>query len=89
MQTKSRPNFTVWSQPNCQGCTMAKQLIERSGYQYNELMIGINGVTKEDFFKAVPNARSVPQVFMDGKLIGGFNELKEALLDYTKTTKVV
>ena len=89
MQTNSRPNFVVWSQPNCVGCSMAKSLIERSGYQYSELMIGINGVSKEDFFKAVPNARSVPQVFMDGKLIGGVNELKEALLDYTKRTKVV
>lgn len=89
MQTKSKPNFVVWSQPNCQGCSMAKMLIERQGFQYSERMIGVNGVSKEDFLKAVPNARSVPQIFMDGKLVGGYNELKEALLDYAKTTKVV
>lgn len=88
MQTKSKLDFLVWSQPNCPGCDMAKKLIERNGYQYTERLIGVT-TTKEEFFKAVPTARSVPQIFINGKLVGGFNELKEALLDYTKTTKVV
>lgn len=87
MQTKSKPSFVVWSQPSCVGCDMAKQLLRRYGYAYEELIIGEN-TTKDAFFKAVPTARSVPQVFMNGKLVGGINELKEALLDYTKTTKV-
>lgn len=29
----------------------------------------------DQFLEAVPNARTVPQVFLDGKLIGGYTEL--------------
>jgi len=33
--------------------------------------------TKEQLLEAVPNARTVPQIFLDDKLIGGFTELKQ------------
>ena len=33
--------------------------------------------TKEQLLEAVPTARTVPQIFLDDKLIGGFTELKK------------
>ena len=44
-------------------------------------MIGINGCTKKDLIDAVPTARSVPQIFLDGKYVGGLPELKQILLN--------
>jgi glutaredoxin 3 len=38
-----------------------------------------DGWTKEQLLEAVPTARSVPQIFLDEELIGGFNELKAKL----------
>jgi glutaredoxin 3 len=35
--------------------------------------------TKEQLLEAVPTARTVPQIFLDDKLIGGFQELKKHL----------
>jgi glutaredoxin len=35
--------------------------------------------TVEELFKLVPEARTFPQVFIDGKPIGGFVELKNIL----------
>lgn len=91
MQTNSNINSAeVWSQPNCTWCTQAKKLLESSGIPYVEKMIGSNGITKEDFFKAAPGARTVPQIVLNGKLVGGFEELRKALAsDNTKTTKVL
>ena len=37
------------------------------------------GYTKEDLLEAVPTARAVPQIFLDGELVGGFYELKKRL----------
>jgi glutaredoxin len=91
MQTNlNKPKLvTIWSQPNCTACTSAKTLLTQLEIPYNELMVGTNGITKEDFFKAVPNARSVPQIFADGEYIGGFMELKKAVIgDYTKAIKI-
>jgi len=69
----------VWSKYNCPYCEQAKQLLAQRGISYEERKIG-DGYDKEDLLEAVPNARSVPQIFLDDELIGGFNELRERLL---------
>lgn len=80
MQTNLKPKAaTVWSQPNCPACTSAKALLNREGIAYRELMIGVNGVSREDFFQAVPGARSVPQIFLDDTYVGGYDKLAEVL----------
>lgn len=71
----------VWSQTNCPACTEAKKLLERFSIPYSEKMIGVNGYSKKDLIDRVPTARSVPQVFMDGKYVGGLLELKRLLLN--------
>jgi glutaredoxin 3 len=38
-----------------------------------------DGWTKEQLLESVPDARSVPQVFLDGAYVGGINELKRKL----------
>jgi len=38
-----------------------------------------DGYTREELLEAVPNARTVPQIFLDGELVGGFTELKARL----------
>jgi glutaredoxin 3 len=48
------------------------------GIQFEEKKIG-DGYTREELLEAVPTARSVPQIFLDNTLIGGFTELKEYL----------
>jgi glutaredoxin 3 len=69
---------TVWSKYHCPYCDQAKALLTQKGYQIDERKIG-DGYTKEELLKAVPNARTVPQIFLDDKLIGGFTELKQHL----------
>jgi glutaredoxin 3 len=68
----------VWSKYHCPYCDQAKALLTSKGIQFEERKIG-DGYTKEDLLEAVPTARTVPQIFLDDKLIGGFNELKQKL----------
>jgi glutaredoxin 3 len=69
----------VWSKYHCTFCEQAKQLLAQRGIPYEERKIG-DGWTKEELLEAVPTARTVPQIFLDGELVGGFTELKERLL---------
>jgi glutaredoxin len=71
-------NAIVWSKYNCSFCDQAKALLKQKGIVVEEKKIG-DGYTREDLLEAVPTARTVPQVFLDGELIGGFNELKKRL----------
>lgn len=65
---------TVWSKYNCPYCEQAKALLKQKGIVYEEKKIG-DGYTKEDLLEAVPTARTVPQIFLDEKLIGGYTDL--------------
>jgi glutaredoxin 3 len=66
----------VWSKYHCPYCDQAKALLTQKGIEFEEKKIG-DGFTKEDLLEAVPTARTVPQIFIDDQLIGGFNELKQ------------
>jgi len=68
----------VWSQTRCTYCDQAKALLKNKGIQYEERMLG-DGWTKQDLLEAVPNARSVPQIFLNEEYVGGFTELKQKL----------
>ncbi len=65
----------VWSKYHCPFCDQAKMLLTQRGIAFEERKIG-DGYTREELLEAVPGARTVPQIFLDEKLIGGFTELK-------------
>jgi glutaredoxin len=68
----------VWSKYNCTFCDQAKALLKQRGIPFEERKIG-DGYTKEELLEAVPTARTLPQIFVDDQLIGGFTELKAHL----------
>jgi glutaredoxin len=65
---------TIWSKYHCPYCDQAKALLNQKGIQFEEKKIG-DGYTKEELLEAVPTARTLPQIFLDDKLVGGFTEL--------------
>jgi len=72
-------NAIIWSRDNCPYCIQAKTLLEQKGIEYEERKIG-EGYTREDLLEVAPRARTVPQIFLDGELIGGFTELRAKFL---------
>ena len=69
----------IWSKYHCPFCDQAKALMGAKGIEFEEKKIG-DGYTKEDLLEAVPNARTVPQIFINDELVGGFTELKKKLM---------
>jgi glutaredoxin-related protein len=68
----------VWSKNACPYCDQAKNLLKLKGIEFEERNIS-KDYTKEQLLEAVPTARTVPQIFLDWELIGGFTELKKHL----------
>ena len=64
----------MWSKPDCPYCVKAEKLLKLKGYEVEERKIGF-GWNREQLFEAVPNARTVPQIFLDGEYIGGYDNL--------------
>lgn len=65
----------VWSKLNCSYCDRAKALLQQKNIEYEERIIGIKW-TKENLLESVPTARTVPQIFIDGVYVGGYDQLK-------------
>jgi glutaredoxin 3 len=68
----------VWSKDFCPFCVQAKALLESKGIEFEERNVSQDW-TREQLLEAVPNARTVPQIFLDQELVGGFNELRQRL----------
>ena len=68
----------VWSKPACPFCVKAKNLLKNKGIEYEEKNIA-EGYKIEDLLALVPNARTMPQVWLDGEYLGGYKELEEKL----------
>lgn len=64
----------LYSKPNCGWCDSAKTLLGNRNLLYNEIQIG-RDISREDFMERFPTVRSVPLIFIDGRHIGGYNDL--------------
>jgi len=68
----------IYSKPNCTYCDKAKSLVKKLGMTYEEKIFGKDFQTPEELYEAVgKQVRTMPQIKIDGILIGGYNQLVE------------
>jgi glutaredoxin len=71
----------LYSKDNCGYCVKAKSLLNNLGLTYTEKKIE-NFLTTEALFEEIgKQVRSMPQIKINGELIGGYNQLVEYLID--------
>ena len=75
--------IVIYSKNNCQFCTKAKHLVKTLGLEYVEKSLEKDFDSDpvklvEDIGKQV---RTMPQVKIDDKLVGGYNQLIEYFAD--------
>lgn len=59
----------------CPYCTRAKSLLRAKGVEVTEYDITMGGPKREEMLSRAPGRSTVPQVFIDGKHIGGSDDL--------------
>ena len=75
--------IVIYSKNNCQFCTKAKHLVKTLGLEYVEKSLEKDFDSDpvklvEDIGKQV---RTMPQIKIDDKLVGGYNQLIEYFAD--------
>ena len=75
--------ITVYSKNNCVFCTKAKTLLKNLGLEYEEKSLEKDfGSDPSKLIEDIgKNVRTMPQIKIDGKLIGGYNQLVEHFAD--------
>ena len=71
----------IYGKDNCPFCDRAlhkaqAMMQETSEHEYSYWKLG-KDFTREDLFEKFPNARTFPQITVDGELVGGWTEFEK------------
>ena len=72
-------NVVIYSKSSCHNCTTAKNLLASKRIGYIEMHQDTDQYEFEKMLKAYPDARQMPQCFINGQRVGGLAGLQAAL----------
>lgn len=64
----------IYTKANCAYCVFAKKLLDAKQVAYQEIRIDLDDQQRVEMEK-LSGRRTVPQIFINGQAIGGFNDL--------------
>jgi len=65
----------IYTKAFCGYCVRAKALLERKGVSFEEYDITMGGPKRQEMLERAPGRTTVPQIFIDGRHIGGSDDL--------------
>ncbi len=69
------PNIEVYSSLFCPYCARAKNLLKKKGVAFTEIDVDGDPAARIAMMERAEGRTSVPQIFLDGELIGGSDDL--------------
>ena len=70
-------NVEIYTKSWCPFCTHAKKHLDRKGVAYQEIDVTTNAVRELEMVKRSKRF-TVPQIFIDGRHLGGSDDLRDA-----------
>ena len=74
-KTKSLKKVVIYTTNYCPYCTAAKKLLKSKKISFQEIDLTNDDAMREKLVQMSGGRETVPQIFIDGKSIGGYNEL--------------
>ena len=62
----------------CPYCVMAKQFLQRKGLGFEEVRVDTDPARRGEMLQRSDGRRTVPQIFIEGQHVGGFDDLVAA-----------
>jgi glutaredoxin-like protein len=76
-EAKPPDEVVIFTRAGCPHCARAKELLEQGGFDYVEF--ALDDSIRGRVVRALADQTSVPQVFINGELIGGADELERSV----------
>ena len=76
---------TIYTTEYCPYCIAAKRLLTSKRVKFEEIDVSDNDELRDKLVQMSGGRETVPQIFVDGKCIGGYDELVE----YYKSGKTI
>ena len=68
----------IYTTAVCPYCVAAKNLLKSKGLQWTETRVDADPVRREEMLTRSAGRRTVPQIFVNGHHVGGFDDLAAA-----------
>ena len=68
-------SIVIYTTPYCAYCVAAKRLLDSKGVLYREIPVGGRPDLRSEM-ESLSGRRTVPQVFIDNRPVGGFDSLR-------------
>jgi glutaredoxin 3 len=68
------PKIEIWGTEFCGYCSAARMLLKKKGLEYEDVSVSRDPGLRQEMERR-SGRRSVPQIFIDGRPVGGFDEL--------------
>jgi glutaredoxin 3 len=68
----------IYTTAMCPYCVSAKAYLQRKGLEYSEVRVDTDPARREEMLSRSGGRRTVPQIFIDGVHVGGFDDLVAA-----------
>ena len=65
----------IYSSPFCGYCARAKKLLESKGVRYQDIDVMAEPKRKPEMIERAGGRTTVPQIFIDGRHVGGCDDL--------------
>lgn len=66
----------VYTTTFCPFCVRAKRLLKSKGVEFAEIDVTHDDELRAKMVEMAGGRRTVPEIFIDGKIVGGYDELK-------------
>ena len=67
----------IYTKNVCPYCTLAKRLLESKGLAWEEINLSTNPERTDEMLERCGGRMTVPEILINDKLIGGFDDLAE------------
>ena len=67
--------IVIYTTDYCPFCTKAKRLLDMKKAHYKEIDVTDNAALREEMMKKAEGRRTVPQIFIDDRPVGGCDDL--------------
>ena len=65
----------IYTKMTCGFCTRAKRLLEMKKVKFEEIAVDFGGPKRNEMVKRAGGRMTVPQIFIDGRHVGGCDDL--------------
>lgn len=71
------PRIEIYTKEDCPFCHKAKELLREKGQEFTEFDVEKDPQKLKEMLERARGRKTVPEIFIDGELVGGFDELRD------------